>query len=233
MVSLTAKKVEKALLSLKNKEKADFLKKYFKTGKGEYGFGDIFLGITVPEQRTIAKKYRGIALDEVKKLLSSKIHEFRFTALEILVLKYEKAKETEKKKIVSFYLRVRKYINNWDLVDTSARYILGEYYFDKSKDILMRLALSKSVWDRRIAIVSTHAFIARDYFEVTFKIAELLLKDSHDLIHKATGWMLREVGNKDKQALVGFLKAHHRDMPRTMLRYAIEKFPQKERKAFL
>jgi len=225
--------IQKELKKLTNPEKAKFLLRYFKTGKGEYGEGDEFLGITVPEARKIAKKFKNLPFLEVKKLLESKIHEHRFVALEILVFKYRTASEKGKKKIVSFYLKNRKYVNNWDLVDTSAPYILGNWLLDKNPDILYKLAKSKSVWDRRIAVVSTLEFIRNKKFKDTLKIAEILLADEHDLIHKASGWMLREVGNKSRPILEGFLKKHLKKMPRTMLRYSIEKFPKEERELYL
>jgi 3-methyladenine DNA glycosylase AlkD len=229
--------VMSALTALSNSTKADFYAGYFKTGEGEYGHGDVFLGITVPEQRKIAKKYADeISLKKIEELLHTNIHEYRFTALEILVIKYEKSKDIRiKKQIVSFYLKNKKWINNWDLVDTSARYILGDWLLnksDKDRALLYKLAKSKNMWDRRIAIISTHQFIVNDKCKDTFKIAEMLLHDTHDLIHKAVGWMLREVGNRDHQALLSFLNKHYTKMPRTMLRYAIEKFEPSLRKKY-
>lgn len=216
-----------------NPIKAKLLSRYFKTGKGEYGEGDIFLGITVPELRTIAKKYISLPLKDVEKLLTSKIHEERFISLEILAMKFESADEKEKKEIFDFYLKNRKCINNWDLVDNSAHEILGRYLLDKDKSVLYKLAESSSLWDKRIAIITTYRFIANNNFSETLKISEMLLKDKHDLIHKAVGWMLRELGKRDKNVEQNFLKKHYKIMPRTMLRYAIEKFPQHERKAYL
>ncbi len=220
----------KELKLLQDPAKASFHAKYFKTGKGEYGEGDVFLGITVPEQRKVALKFRDMSFTDVGRLIKSSIHEHRFVALEILVAKYEKTgNDSEKKKIFDFYISQKKYINNWDLVDTSARYIVGDYLEDKEKDILYRMTLSKNVWERRIAIVSTHHFISNGSYGETIKIAELLLNDEHDLIHKAVGWMLREVGNKSLETEVKFLKKHHKIMPRTMLHYAVEKFPKEQR----
>src|SRR3989338_2364945 len=221
------------LESRKNPVKAKFHSGYFKTGKGEYGAGDTFLGITVPEQRRIARAYIDLAITDVKKMLESKVHEHRFTALEILVAKYKKSTDKEKKKIVNFYLKNRKYINNWDLVDTSARFILGDFLLDKDKSVLYKLAKSKRVWDRRIAIISTHRFIYEEKFENTLRIAKILNDDTHDLIHKAVGWMLREVGNKSLETEEKFLKKCAKNMPRTMLRYAIEKFPPGKRNFYL
>jgi len=225
--------VQSKLKKLADPERAKGSLRFFKTGKGQYGEGDRFLGITVPEARKVAKKFKDLPLLEVKKLLESKIHEHRFVALEILVFKYEASLETEKKKIVNFYLKNRKFVNNWDLVDTSSYPILGNWLLDKDREILYKLAKSKNLWDKRIAIVSTFEFIRSNQFEDTLKISEILLNDKHDLIHKASGWMLREVGKKSQPTLENFLKKHSKNMPRTMLRYAIEKFPEERRKGWL
>ncbi len=225
--------LEKELRKKANKQKAVFLSRYFKTGKGEYGEGDIFLGITVPDQRKIALKSLDMPLSDIGELLKSNIHEYRFTALEILVAKYEKVKEKERKEIAKFYLSHTTAINNWDLVDTSARDILGHYLFDKDRSVLIQLARSRNIWERRIAIIATHYFIMHGDFKDTLVIAEMLLSDTHDLIHKAVGWMLREVGNKSHTHLEIFLKKHYMNMPRTMLRYAIEKFSPERRRAYL
>ncbi len=225
--------VQRELEKKANKEKAVFLGRYFKTGKGEYGEGDVFLGITVPEQRKIALRFVDLSLSDIAGLLKSGIHEHRFTALEILVMKYEKADPKEQKEIVKLYLSHTRWINNWDLVDTSAQYILGQYLADKDLSVLYKLARSKNIWERRIAIIATHHFINQNDFADTLNIAELLLADTHDLIHKAVGWMLREVGNKSIDALKSFLNIHYKTMPRTMLRYAIEKFPEELRKKYL
>jgi 3-methyladenine DNA glycosylase AlkD len=230
---MNANDVKKELGKLAHPDKAKTSAWFFKTGKGQYGYGDKFLGITVPEQRKVAKQFGSLELNEIKKLLESKIHEHRFTALEILVAKYEVAGEEEKAKIYKFYLQNTKSINNWDLVDTSARYIAGDYLLNKPKNILYKLVKSENLWERRVAIVCTHEFISHGKLEDTFRIASLLMKDDHDLIHKATGWMLREAGKKDEQALKKFLKGTYKTMPRTMLRYAIEKFPASIRKKYL
>ena len=220
------------LHSLANPQKAKFLQRYFKTGKGQYAEGDVFLGITVPEQRKIAKKYfKELSLQNIQELLNSKFHEERFTALEILNFKYKKSEN--KYELVEFYLKNLKNINNWDLVDTSAPYILGEFLFNGDKSILHMLARSKNIWERRIAIVSTFAFIKKRKFGETLVLAEILLKDEHDLIQKAVGWMLREIGKRDVKVLEIFLKSRYKEMPRTMLHYAIEKFPEDTRKAYL
>ncbi|MBI3256077.1 MAG: DNA alkylation repair protein [Candidatus Andersenbacteria bacterium] len=200
--------LRRELKALGNKEKAAFVAGYFKTGKGEYGEGDVLLGITVPVQRRVAKKYMGLRLEDVVKLLHSPIHEERFVALEILVMKYERGDEQEKKQVVDAYLNNLEFVNNWDLVDTSAKYLLGEYLRDKPRKILYKLAKSKNIWQRRVAIITTHAFIDQRDFADTLTIAASLLQDSHDLIHKAVGWMLREVGNKSQPALETFLKKH-------------------------
>jgi len=217
-----------------DKEKAGFLKRYFKTGEGQYGHGDVFLGITVPENRKLAIKFHELHLDDVKELLKSRIHEERFIALEILDFKYNKGDEKEKREIYNFYLKNTKYINNWDLVDVSAPCIVGAYLFkNKDKKVLYNLAKSSNIWEKRMAIVSTFYFIKNNGFKDTLKISEILLNDSHDLIHKAVGWMLREVGKRDEKELERFLIKHHKNMPRTTLRYAIERFPKEKRLKYL
>ena len=230
---MVLKNIKKDLQKLANPEKARFLSRYFKTGKGEYGHGDAFLGITVPEQRKIAKKFRNTGFDDLEKLLQSNIHEYRFTALEILNFKYEKADNIRKKEIVDFCLKNIKWINNWDLVDTFAPHVFGDFLKDKNKRILYRMARSKNLWERRIAIISTFAFIKNNSFEDSLRISEILLKDKHDLIHKAVGWMLREVGKKDRKIEEEFLKKYYKKMPRTMLRYAIEKFDENKKKFYM
>jgi len=227
------KNLESDLLKLKNPQKAKILQRFFKTGKRQYGEGDIFWGITVPKQRQIAKKHPDLTLQELQKLLSSKIHEYRLTALFILISKYKKADESGKKEIFNFYLKNTQNINNWDLIDLSAPSIVGDYLLDKNRAILYRLAKSKSLWEKRIAILATYAFIKNNQFVETLKISEILLKDNHDLIHKAVGWMLREVGKKNQETEEKFLKKHYRQMPRTTLRYAIERFSEKKRKGYL
>lgn len=222
--------VKKALEEYANPEKAKLLQRFFKTGKGEYGEGDVFLGIMVPEQRKVAKEYSNIGLNEVQELLQSKIHEHRLTALFILVIKYNK---TKSKQIVDFYLENLHSINNWDLVDLSAPKILGDYLIDKDRAILFELSCSRNLWEKRIAILATAAFIRNNDFEGTLKISEILLNDSHDLIHKAVGWMLREIGKRDQKVEEEFLRKHYKKMPRTMLRYAIERFDKDKRKYYL
>ena len=214
-------------------EQAEVLQKFFKTGKGDYGEGDVFLGIKVPVQRKIAKKYYGLNLYKLQELLNSKIHEHRLTSLIILTDKYKKSSEENKGNIFNFYLKNAKNINNWDLVDLSAPKIVGDFLSDKKKNILYELVQSENLWEKRIAIVSTFAFIKKHEFDDTLMIADELLNDTHDLIHKAVGWMLREVGKRNQEILEGFLKEHYKKMPRTMLRYAIEKFDEGKRKKYL
>ncbi|OIO62829.1 DNA alkylation repair protein [Candidatus Woesearchaeota archaeon CG_4_10_14_0_2_um_filter_33_10] len=225
--------LKKDLQKLANPEKAKLLSGFFRTGKGQYGEDDIFLGIVVPDQRKTAKKYPELQLNEIQELLSNKIHEYRLTSLFILISKFERGNNKLKKEIFEFYLQNAKNINNWDLVDLSAPKIPGAYILDnpKEKKILYKLAESKNLWEKRIAILSTYTFIKNHEFEDTLNISEILLKDKHDLIHKAVGWMLREIGKKDQKTEEKFLKKHCREMPRTMLRYAIEKF-QKNKKEF-
>jgi len=223
----------KELQSLENPKQKEILQSFFKTGEGEYGEGDIFLGIKVPDQRKIAKKYTGLSLTKIQELLNSKIHEHRLTGLIILTNKYKKSHQENKANLFNFYLKNTKNINNWDLVDLTAPNIVGDFLFDKNKDTLYKLVRSKNLWEKRIAIISTLHFIKKQEFEDTLAISELLLKDNHDLIHKAVGWMLREVGKKDIEVLKKFLKQHYKNMPRTMLRYSIEKFPEEERKKWL
>jgi len=238
--------LRKELRNLSDPKKARFFAGFFKTGKGEYAEGDIFLGITVPDARKIARKYRNLAMINIRDLLKSKIHEERFVALEILVMQYEAGTRATSAKIAQFYLQNAKSINNWDLVDTSAQYILGDYLYRfrqhpyklefvrmLSDRALEKLARSGNLWARRIAIVATHAFIKNNCFAETLHIAKRLIRDDQDLIHKAVGWMLREVGKRDQAAEEQFLKKYYKIMPRTMLRYAIEKFPENRRKIYL
>lgn len=222
--------IKKELESLKNEKKADHLAYFFKTGKGEYGEGDLFLGITVPEQRRIAKNNLEVSFKELQELLDSKYHECRLTALLVLVENYH---HKDKEKVVEFYLKNIKSINNWDLVDLSCPKILGAYLFQKERNLLYNLAKSKNMWERRIAIVSTYHFIKNNDFKDTLKISKMLLKDKEDLIHKATGWMLREVGKKDETVLIAFLEKEYYNIPRTALRYAIERLEESKRKYFL
>jgi 3-methyladenine DNA glycosylase AlkD len=225
--------LKKELKSLSNPAKIGVFQKFFKTGKGEYGEGDIFLGITVPVQRVVAKKYIDINLNDVFILLKDPIHEFRLTSLFILVMKYRKSDKTGKEKITKLYLKNTKNVNNWDLVDTSASIILGEYLLDKPRGIIFKLAKSENLWERRIAVLSTYAFLRNNDFDDAIKIYTMLLRDKHDLMHKAVGWMLREAGKRKINVLINFLDRNCTVMPRTMLRYAIEKLPEKQRKYYL
>jgi 3-methyladenine DNA glycosylase AlkD len=225
--------IKKEIKKNANPQKAELLQRFFKTGPGQYGEGDIFLGIMVPVQRSIAKKYKELSLKNIKELLNSDKHEERLIALLILVEQYKKGDEQKKEDIFTFYHLNRKRINNWDLVDLTAHIISGSYLIDKDKIILYKLAESKNIWDRRIAVISTFHFIKNNVFNDALGIAEILLNDKHDLIHKAVGWMLREIGNRDMNTEEGFLEKHYKKMPRTMLRYAIEKFPEKKRLAYL
>jgi len=227
-------KLKKELKKHSDKRTAKALQWFFKTGPGEYAEGDIFIGIKVPQIRAAVKKFsKEIDLKEASSLLKSKIHEERLAALLILVLKYSEGCDADKEKIYKIYLSRTKHINNWDLIDLTAYHIIGSFLADKTKTPLYKLAKSGSLWERRISVLSTFHYIKNGKFDDTLKIAQLLLKDSEDLIHKAVGWMLREVGKRDLASEEDFLKKHYKNMPRTMLRYAIEKFPEQKRLAYL
>lgn len=231
---MTRQQLQRDLLALADPERAANLAWFFKTGKGQYGEGDRFLGIPVPLLRKTALRYRDLALTDVARLLASRIHERRAAALEILVAQYERASSDKTRdRIVRFYLAHTAGINNWDLVDASAPYILGDYLKTRPRDLLSKLAASSNLWERRIAIVSTLTFIKGGEIDETFRIAELLLSDNHDLIHKAVGWALRETGKVSRAALSNFLTKHYARVPRTALRYAIEHFDPKQRKQIL
>ncbi len=225
--------IKEEFQKLKNPEHAAQLQRYFKTGKGEYGEGDIFLGLRVPVIRKTARKYKTISLEIAVKFLHSPFHEERLFALLVMIEMLKKANGIDKEKIYNLYLNNTEYINNWDLVDLSAGKIIGSYLFDRSREPLYLLAKSKYIWERRIAIISTSYFISKNDFEDTLNIAEVLLQDKEDLIQKAVGWMLREVGKRDLETEERFLKIHYKLMPRTMLRYAIEKFPEAKRQIYL
>lgn len=227
--------IKEELSGYMDSEKANFLPKYFQAYPGGYGEGDCFLGVVVPDQRKVAKKYyRSITLLELEKLLDSQYHEHRLTAVFMLVYKYQKAgSEAKQKEIVNFYLDNLPAINNWDLVDSSAPKILGPYLFNKDRQLLYQLADSSNLWEQRIAIMSTHYFIKQGDFKDTLNLADLLFFHNHDLIHKAVGWMLREVGKMDFETEFNYLQDKYKKMPRTMLRYAIEKFSPELRKKFL
>jgi len=231
--TMTVQNIRKKLQQLESKDKAKVLRRFFKTGPGEYGEGDVFIGVRVPELRKLLKEYPDITIKEVVQLLSSTIHEERFFALLILVSKYSKGNEAVKKRIYELYLQNTQFINSWDLVDGSAPHIVGAFLMDKSKEPIYRLAKSDNLWERRIAILSTFHFIKHDKYAETLKISKILLSDEQDLIHKAVGWMLREIGKRHMLTEEIFLKKHYKKMPRTMLRYAIEKFPESKRQKYL
>jgi len=228
--------LKKEIHSRANPEKAKLLQRFFKTGKGEYGEGDLFLGINLPVLREISKRYFSlISLKDLEELLDNKYHEMRIIALLILMLQYKKSKKNRlmQRKIYEFYLKKTDRINNWDLVDISAPKIVGDFLWKNKEDILKELAQSPNLWERRIAIISTFSFIKNRDFGETLAISNMLLHDEQDLIHKAVGWALREVGKKNKKVLELFLISRYKEMPRTMLRYALEKFPEEERQKWL
>ena len=234
---MSAARVTKAIQSLASPTQARHLQRFFKTSKGEYGYGDVFLGITVPQIRKIANEYKDLTLPQIDKLMASKFHEVRFSGLVILTLQFKSSSESiVHKKIFDFYLKQVKAerVNNWDLVDVSAP-IIGQYLIGlgSSNQLLLKLARSKSLWQRRVAIVFTFAFIREGIPQPTLLVAQVLLRDEQDLIHKATGWMLREMGKRNPIELRRFLEKNVSMMPRTMLRYAIEKFSRTERKRWL
>lgn len=233
----TAAAVKKALQAVGSAAKAHNNAWFFKTGPGEYGEGDKFIGVTVPEQRKIAKQYKELALSQIEKLLDSAYHEHRLTGLFILNHHYARAEKEEdvarQKELYDFYIRKKDRVNNWDLVDSSAHKIVGPYLYTRSRKKLYTLVKSRSMWDRRIAVLSTLYFIRYDDFEDILTFSRMLLNDKEDLMHKATGWMLREMGKRDKKPLIAFLDEHAHEMPRTMLRYAIEKLGDRERKYYM
>lgn len=230
---MTAEEIRKELETYIDPVKKEYLPNFFKTGKGQYGEGDKFLGIVVPNTRLVAKKYHEASFEVIKELLFSEYHECRLCGLLMLVEQFKKTDGKGKKAIYDFYLAHTERINNWDLVDLSAPYIIGEYLKDKSREKLYELADSSWLWEQRIAVVSTHAFIKNNDLTDIYALAERLLLHEHDLMRKATGWMLREAGKRNKQKIVAFLDKYSSSMPRTMLRYAIEKFPEEERKYYL
>lgn len=232
---MISEQITQELLTYVEPEKAEFYPKFFQAEQGGYGKGDQFIGVRVPFQRKVARKYyKTITLDELYSLMHSPVHEFRSTALFVLVNKFQKSKsESEREQIVSYYLANLDYVNNWDLVDASADKILGTYLFDKDRSLLYELAASNDLWRQRIAVIAAFYFIKQNDFSDTLRLAELLMDHEHHLIHKAVGWMLREIGNRDLKTEVVFLEKHHLRMPRTMLRYAIEKFDSNLRRRFL
>jgi len=227
------KKLKQKLNSLANPAQAAILQRFFKTGTGEYGSGDTFLGIYVPKQREVAKKYLELTFGDIQKLLSSKIHEYRFVGLIILTESFKRTTESNQEKIYNFYLKNYRNINNWDLVDITCPNIVGNFLLSHPREILYDFARSNNLWKKRIAIISTLSFIRQNQFTDTLKLSQILLKDKHDLIHKAVGWMLREVGKRNVAVLLAFLNKYYSLMPRTMLRYAIEKLPEAKRRHYL
>jgi len=225
--------IRSKLQSLGDKQRAKILQGFFKTGPGEYGEGDLFIGVRVPVLRRFAKEYQSLPLGKIERLLKSPFHEERALALMILLRAYSRGDDSLKKKVYEAYLRNTRYINNWDLVDISAGHIVGHYLLEKDRKPIYVLARSKSLWERRISIISTYRFIKHGQYLDTLQISEMLLSDREDLIHKAVGWMLRAVGMRNPHLEEEFLKKHYKKMPRTMLRYSIEKFPEPRRKAFL
>ncbi|MCL2888347.1 MAG: DNA alkylation repair protein [Elusimicrobia bacterium] len=227
-------KIEKDLVAAGSKKDAVFLQRFFKTGKGQYGEGDIFIGVRAPQNRAIAKKYfKEISLEDAEKLLHSPIHEHRVCALSMLRLKFENSDVKEQEKIVKLYLKNTKHINNWDLVDMSACYILGPWFYGKNLDTIYKLAGSKFLWEERIAVLTSFHFLRQKDFKLTLELCKKFLTHKHDLMHKATGWMLREAGKRDVKPLLSFLDAHAAKMPRTMLRYSVEKLPSAVRKKYM
>ena len=222
-----------ALRALANPDRVPALSRFFKTGPGEYAEGDRFLGATVPQVRSLARRFSGIPLDEVTDLLQSPVHEERLLALLILVRRYQQGDSTTQACVYRIYTRNFKWINNWDLIDVTAEHVIGAHLFARDRTVLYPWARANMVWPRRIAIMSTFYFIKRNDHGETLRLAECLLHDPHDLIHKAVGWMLREIGNRDHDTEVAFLEKHAAVMPRTMLRYAIEKFSEPERKHYM
>ncbi len=230
---MSLKLLREKLKAAANPEDALLARRFFKTGPGEYGEGDRFLGIRVPVLRQMAREFKTLSIEEAETLLQSEFHEERHLALFILILIYKKGDADCKGKIFDIYLKNTHKINNWDLVDASAEHIVGDFLKGRDKDILFRLARSENLWERRIAILSTFGAIKSGRFATALQIIEMLVHDPQELIHKAVGWMLREIGNRDLESEESFLKKHYQTMPRTMLRYAIEKFPEEKRKTYL
>lgn len=234
-MSLLTEQIIEALRDKAIPEKAVFFPRFFKTGPGEYGEGDLFLGVTVPDQRAIAKQFfKEITLDELSELIQDRYHEIRLTALIALVYRYEKSRtETDREELANFYLHHLEWVNNWDLVDTSSHAILGHFYLNRDKDLFFDLAGSQDLWRQRVAMISSFYWIKKGEFDDALALAEILKNHPHDLMHKAVGWMLREIGNRNFEVEMDFLRKHYSSMPRTALRYAIEKFPEELRQDFL
>jgi 3-methyladenine DNA glycosylase AlkD len=231
--AITTDQLRSALNCYADTKQAQLLQRYFKTGPGDYGEGDIFIGLRVPQTRSVAKAFKQAPLPIIKTLLKSAVHEERFLALMILAGQYNRGDDKQRQAIFETYLRHTRYINNWDLVDLSAPQIVGRHLEARDRTILTKLARSKSLWERRISMMAAFWFIKNSDFEDALAIADILLHDRHDLIHKAVGWMLREIGKKNIAAEEAFLLERYKNMPRTMLRYAIERFPEKKRQAYL
>ena len=232
-MTMTATNIKQQLFAFGNPEKSEHSKYFFKTGKGQYGEGDKFIGCTVPESRSVAKTNKNLSFDELKKLLNDEYHECRFCALIILVDQFKKADNAKRKEIFDFYLTHTHRVNNWDLVDVSAYSIVGEWLWDKDRSVLYQLSESENLWEQRISVVSTMAFIRKNDFEDILKLSEKFLTHRHDLMHKACGWMLREAGKRDEKTLTDFLDKHYQKMPRTMLRYAIERLSPEQREIYM
>jgi len=230
---MKAEEVRKRLKKLGTKERAEVSQRFFKTGQGEYGEGDVFLGVRVPDLRKLAREFQDLDFKGIRSLLRSRTHEERAVALLILVRNYPRGGQRDQERIYTFYMSHLRFINNWDLVDVSAEHVVGAFLRDRSKKPLYLLARSKNLWERRVSILATFQYIKRNEFSETLKIARMLLSDEEDLIRKAVGWMLREVGKRDLAVEEEFLRAHYGKMPRTMLRYAIERFPEPKRQRYL
>lgn len=232
-MSIEVNNLKEQLKKYIDKDKAEFLPRFFKVAPGEYGEGDVFIGVTVPNQRKVARNFKKLSFDDIESLLKEEVHEYRLTALLILVHQFEKSKEDNKKALINFYLENADRVNNWDLVDSTAHKILGPYLINKDRKILYKLAKEDHLWKQRIAIMTTFHFIKNNDYKDALAISEILINHNHDLIHKAVGWMLREIGKRDKEVEVEYLNKYYKQMPRTMLRYAIEKFPNEERQNYL
>jgi 3-methyladenine DNA glycosylase AlkD len=230
---MTLAEVRRGVRRLENSRRADTLRRFFKTGPGEYGAGDRFLGLTVPEVRSLVRRYRGAPREVRKGLVASSFHEERLLGLLLLVDQYRQGGPEEREVLYREYVEAFPRINNWDLVDATAEHVVGAHLASLRASPLAAWAKSENLWIRRISILATFHLIRRGRFRETLRIARILLRDPHDLIHKAVGWMLREVGKRDVRAAEGFLRSHYRSMPRTMLRYAIERFPERKRLAYL
>ena len=230
---MTVSKLKRELKGLAESSRAEKSLCFFQTQEGGYGEGDQFIGVTVPNQRRIAKQFGALKFPDLERLLQSPIHEHRLTSLFIIVRQFDLGNEDQRKQLIALYKRNLRYVNNWDLVDSSAPYLLGVYLLKRSKKILYQYAKSPNLWRRRVALISTFGFIKQGEYKDTLAIIKILLKDSHDLIHKASGWMLREIGKRDEDILINFLNGHCKRMPRTTLRYAIEKLNNRERSYYM